>query len=110
VINRGDHGKPNDHTGPPTQAALLISRSNDSHTETGARKKSQRTGVLGFEPKESPCQQSTYDATAPSTAPKNSELNSNDADVQSIVEKWPQLPPAIRAGIVAMVRAASNTE
>jgi hypothetical protein len=27
-----------------------------------------------------------------------------------VVEAWPELPPAIRAGIVAMVTAASSAE
>ena len=31
-----------------------------------------------------------------------------DPDLQSVIEQWPDLPPAVKAGIVAMVRA-SNT-
>ena len=31
-----------------------------------------------------------------------------DVDLQSVIEHWPNLPPAVKAGIVAMVRA-SNT-
>ena len=31
-----------------------------------------------------------------------------DGDLQSVIEQWPDLPPAVKAGIVTMVRA-SNT-
>jgi len=31
-----------------------------------------------------------------------------DPDLAAVNEAWYQLPPAIRAGIVAMVKAASN--
>ena len=30
------------------------------------------------------------------------------ADLRHVIEAWPSLPEAIRAGIVAMVRAARN--
>ena len=30
-----------------------------------------------------------------------------DADLQAIVERWPDLPDAVKAGFVAMVRAAT---
>jgi hypothetical protein len=29
-----------------------------------------------------------------------------DADLRTIVEAWPNIPPAMRAGILAMVKAA----
>jgi hypothetical protein len=32
----------------------------------------------------------------------------NDPDLARVVEAWPALPEAIRAGIVAMVRAAAK--
>ena len=32
----------------------------------------------------------------------------SDADLQAIIDRWPDLPEAIRAGIVAMVRAAGD--
>jgi hypothetical protein len=32
----------------------------------------------------------------------------NDPDLIAVVDAWPQLPGAIKAGIVAMVKAARN--
>ena len=29
-------------------------------------------------------------------------------DLQSVIEQWPDLPPAVKAGIVAMVRASGT--
>jgi len=31
-----------------------------------------------------------------------------DADLQAIIDAWPTLPEALRAGIVAMIRAAGE--
>ena len=31
-----------------------------------------------------------------------------DVDLQRVIEQWPDLPPAVKAGIVAMVRASST--
>jgi hypothetical protein len=31
-----------------------------------------------------------------------------DADLAAVVDAWPELPEAIRAGILAMVKAASK--
>ena len=31
-----------------------------------------------------------------------------DADLQAIIEQWPELPDAVKAGIVAMVKAADG--
>ena len=31
-----------------------------------------------------------------------------DADLQAIIERWAELPDAVKAGIVAMVRAAGG--
>ena len=33
-----------------------------------------------------------------------------DSDLQAVNEAWPKLPPALRAGIIAMVKAAGNGE
>jgi len=33
----------------------------------------------------------------------------NDPDLAAVAEAWPELPEAIKAGIVAMVKAASKT-
>jgi hypothetical protein len=35
-------------------------------------------------------------------------IDSIDADLQRVVEAWPALPEAVKAGIVAMVKAAAN--
>ena len=32
----------------------------------------------------------------------------NDPDLSAVVNAWPQLPSALKAGIVAMVRAAED--
>ena len=34
----------------------------------------------------------------------------NDADLEAVVSAWPQLPSALKAGIVAMVKAASDAK
>jgi hypothetical protein len=34
----------------------------------------------------------------------------NDHDLETVVSAWPQLPSALKAGIVAMVRAASDAK
>ena len=31
-----------------------------------------------------------------------------DVNLQSVIDAWPDLPPAIRAGILAMIEAASK--
>lgn len=31
-----------------------------------------------------------------------------DPDLQSVIEQWPDLPPAVKAGIVAMVKASGT--
>ena len=53
---------------------------------------------------------STYDKSdlrLPASLP---EILKNDPDLGAVVAAWPDLPKAIRAGIVAMVRAAKNDE
>ena len=35
------------------------------------------------------------------------ETSSIDPDLQAVIEAWPMLPEAIKAGILAMARAAS---
>jgi hypothetical protein len=34
--------------------------------------------------------------------------NARDLDLEAVVAAWPDLPPALRAGIVAMVKAAGR--
>ena len=34
----------------------------------------------------------------------------NDPDLEAVVSAWPQLPSALKAGIVAMVKAASDAK
>ncbi|MCH9035571.1 MAG: hypothetical protein IID42_13900 [Planctomycetes bacterium] len=35
------------------------------------------------------------------------DLLQNDPDLAAVISTWPELPEAVRAGIVAMVKAAS---
>ncbi len=44
-----------------------------------------------------------------SLAPSLPHDNQTDPDLALIVERWADLPPAVRAGIVAMVRAAAGS-
>jgi hypothetical protein len=58
-------------------------------------------------------QNKTYrDITRPRRTPQNTphgaEGNRTDPDLEKVVEAWPDLPAAVKAGIVAMVRAAGN--
>ena len=32
-----------------------------------------------------------------------------DADLQAVIDRWPELPEPIKAGIVAMIRAAGGS-
>lgn len=51
-------------------------------------------------------------ALAPTTAPVAPQTPANPADPELavLVEAWPTLPQAIRAGILAMVRAAASVD
>ena len=48
------------------------------------------------------------DNCAAAGAAVETAATSLDGDLQSVIEQWPNLPPVVKAGIVAMVRA-SNT-
>jgi hypothetical protein len=63
--------------------------------------KSQRTLVVG-QGVARECPQS-----APQLAAELAPAAGGDPELAGIVASWPDLPPAIRAGIVAMVRAAT---
>ena len=45
---------------------------------------------------------------SPNQSPIDSDMASLDADLALIAAAWPVLPEAIKAGIVAMVQAASS--
>ncbi len=53
---------------------------------------------------------STYELDDPRLAPSLADFLQNDPGLRAVVEAWPELPGAIRAGIVAMVRAAASAE
>jgi len=58
-----------------------------------------------------PSRQDTTQAAPkrPLTATQNAtHLLPEDSDLAAVIETWDRLPEAIRAGIVAMVKAASN--
>ena len=40
--------------------------------------------------------------------PRNNPRSSVDIELNAVVEAWPDLPGAVRAGIVAMVKAAEE--
>jgi hypothetical protein len=49
-------------------------------------------------------------SAGPSTATENATgLIPSDPDLHEIISAWPSLPEAIKAGIIAMVKAASTT-
>jgi len=50
----------------------------------------------------------TYDASKPRDNQTDDKLAGFDADLAAVVTAWPGLPEAIRAGIVAMVKAAGR--
>jgi hypothetical protein len=45
---------------------------------------------------------------APALAAHGQRAESNDAALAAVVDAWPALPEAIKAGILAMVKAASG--
>ena len=51
----------------------------------------------------------TYETTTPRLADSLADLLQNDPDLAAVIRTWPGLPEAVRAGIVAMVKAASCT-
>ena len=50
-----------------------------------------------------PC---THDLSNTSTSSSNTLQT--EADLAAVIDAWPKLPEAVRAGIVAMVRAADG--
>ena len=55
-----------------------------------------------------PCQGDSTNAANPGT---NNGASCDPADdIETVVAAWPKLPQAIRAGIVAMVRATTTVE
>ena len=51
---------------------------------------------------------SEHAPATPSNSPSSSTATDPpDADLRRVVEAWPELPPAIRAGILAMVQASA---
>ncbi len=49
-----------------------------------------------------------YDDTPETPASNHDSLTENDPDLAAVVEAWADLPDAVRAGIVAMVRASAS--
>ena len=43
---------------------------------------------------------------SPKESPKLQEIVLSDADLVAVIEAWPELPTAVKAGILAMVDAA----
>ena len=48
--------------------------------------------------------------SAPAAGPCEAASRSGDPDLTAIVSAWPTLPHALRAGIVAMVKAAGSAQ
>jgi len=55
---------------------------------------------------EFPEERGRFNRTGPETGPVKTKPRSSDADLQAVIEAWPTLPDAIRAGILAMIRAS----
>ena len=49
------------------------------------------------------------DSAAPGAA-VDAQNTSIDPDLQAIIERWPELPDAVKAGILAMVRTSGNAK
>ncbi|MFM9957260.1 MAG: hypothetical protein ACKVZJ_04225 [Phycisphaerales bacterium] len=64
------------------------------------------SGALGGDSAPQPAPATTPDPAQPGipTAP----LSPSDPELAAVVAAWPDLPPAIRAGIVAMVKASGR--
>ena len=87
-----------------------VSRLTGSLVLEHGRKKSPGRGNRSSDPEEAYSQEFSDSTTPPiaynpdSPNPKQPE----DANLVHLIEAWPNLPHAVRAGIVAMVRAASQ--
>ena len=78
-----------------------------------------KAGPQGFEPQltdpesdntgENPEENGDSGPAGPVAGPVKTKTCSPDADLQAVINAWPELPDAIRAGIVAIVRAANST-
>lgn len=78
-----------------------------------------KSGPLGLEPSDKPCQSSTYESTEPPTEPRSGlagpvadmvspDEQMKDPDLAEIAMAWPNLPSATRAAVMAVVRTASG--
>ncbi len=56
----------------------------------------------------SPAKSSTYDKPVPDTSTSTSSQEQIDPDLAVLIDRWPTLPAAVKAGIVAMVEAAAG--
>jgi hypothetical protein len=61
------------------------------------------------EPANIPEKQQISTAGAPKALPAVSPPMVADDDLRTVVEAWPTIPPAMRAGILAMVNAAGSS-
>ena len=61
-----------------------------------------------MEPQETPGKQG-FSQNGCALVAQNPAGRSVDPDLQAVVDAWPGLPPAVKAGIVAMVKAAKST-
>jgi hypothetical protein len=64
---------------------------------------------MGIEPNQHPTENSTNPAAGGARGgAQNAKTPTIDAALAAVIDAWPALPEAIRAGILAMVRAASG--
>jgi hypothetical protein len=47
-------------------------------------------------------------STPPVSHPDPTDTRQNDPDLHAVVDAWPTLPEALKAGILAMAKAASK--
>ncbi len=56
----------------------------------------------------SPCNTTTYDSPPADLSSCLAFLAGINADLAGVVEKWPTLPAAVKAGVVALVKASAD--
>jgi len=105
--------KTNDHKHLP-DADLCEDMRRDTNKNIKATGRTRTDDLRFTKPEDdsvSSCNINTYENTAPAIAynPDTSHENTTiDNDLQSVIYAWDELPPAVQAGILAMVNASTK--